>query len=78
MTLIGRFSEYVIATRPWSFTAAAIPILVTGAVVAPSMILSTNFLRCLVMGITVQAGANLTNTYFDYVNGFDTKVTIRC
>ena len=28
------------------------------------------------MGIAVQAGANLSNTYFDFKNGVDTKATI--
>jgi 1,4-dihydroxy-2-naphthoate octaprenyltransferase len=64
--------EFVLATRPWSFTAAAVPILISAAVCKVSL-LSEVFLRAFVMGIAIQAGANLTNTYFDYVNGLDTK-----
>ena len=29
--------------------------------------------RALIMGITIQAGANLMNSYFDYMNGVDSK-----
>lgn len=66
--------EYILATRPWSFTAAVVPILVTAAV-CNSDFLSTEFLRCLAIGVAVQAGANLTNTYYDFVNGVDSKDT---
>lgn len=65
--------EYVLATRPWSFTAAIIPVLVVTAATR-SPLLSESFVRALVMAVAVQAGANLTNTYFDFVNGIDTKV----
>jgi len=71
MTLL---KEYVLAMRPWSFTAALIPILVTAAASNASF-LSESFTRSMVMGIAVQAGANLTNTYFDFVNGVDSKDT---
>ncbi len=65
-------AAYIIAARPWSFTAAAIPILLTAAV-TKSPILSLEVLQALCIGIFVQAGANLTNTYYDFVNGVDTK-----
>jgi len=64
--------RYALATRPWSFTAAVIPILVTAAVLQSSL-LDLTFLRAMCLGVAVQAGANLTNTYFDYINGADTK-----
>jgi len=65
--------EYILASRPWSFTAAAIPVLVTTAVNGSSLS-SLQFLRCVVMAISIQAGANLTNTYFDFINAVDTKL----
>jgi|Dee2metaT_26_FD_contig_31_3239578_length_1031_multi_8_in_0_out_0_1 1,4-dihydroxy-2-naphthoate octaprenyltransferase len=65
-------TSYIIATRPWSFTAAAIPILLTAAVTR-TPILSLEVLQALAVGIFVQAGANLTNTYYDFINGIDTK-----
>ena len=65
-------AAYIIATRPWSFTAAALPILLTAAVTSTPM-WSLEVLQVLGIGIFVQAGANLTNTYYDFVNGVDTK-----
>lgn len=69
---MSKFSKYILATRPWSFTAAVVPIFVTLAVVKGSF-LSLEFLRVLTMGIAIQAAANLTNTYYDYTNGVDNK-----
>lgn len=67
--------ELIIASRPWSFTAAIVPVVVTAAVVGASFT-STTFFRTLIMAVCVQAGANLTNTYFDYVNGVDNKDSV--
>lgn len=67
--------EYALATRPWSFTAAIIPVLVTTALLGQSFFCA-NFLRAMAMAISVQAGANLTNTYYDFVNGVDTKTSV--
>lgn len=64
--------EYILATRPWSFTAGAVPVLVTAAVLRTPLTSST-VIRAFVMAIAVQAGANLTNTYYDFVNGVDNK-----
>ena len=64
--------EYLIATRPWSFTAGLVPVLVTAAVTETSF-RSFEFARALSIAISVQAGANLTNTYFDFINGVDNE-----
>lgn len=60
------------AVRPWSFTAAIIPI-VLGAAFAWNQNLFHPFwfLLTLVAGIAMQAGTNLINTYGDYVSGVD-------
>lgn len=65
--------ECILATRPWSFTAALVPIAVTTAVLGKQYFLTLEFIRALIIGVGVQAGANLSNTYFDYVNDVDTK-----
>ncbi|RYH28875.1 prenyltransferase [archaeon] len=65
-------AELFVATRPWSFTTTVIPVLVTAAVTGVSFF-TPEFARALAMGLFVHAGANLTNTYFDFINGFDTK-----
>lgn len=64
--------EYIKACRPYTFTASIVPIMVTTAVVGGSF-QSLDFLRTIAMGISVQSAANLSNTYFDFVNGVDTK-----
>lgn len=71
--------NYVIATRPWSFTASIIPILITAALLYkshPSQVSFVEVLRVILIIVFVQAGANLTNTYYDYVSGVDNKKTI--
>lgn len=67
--------EYFIACRPHTFTASIVPVMVTTAVVGGSFS-SLEFLRTIAMGISVQSAANLSNTYFDFVNGVDTKAMI--
>lgn len=64
--------EYFVACRPYTFTASIIPVMVTTAVVGGSF-QSLEFFRTISMGISVQSAANLSNTYFDFVNGVDTK-----
>lgn len=66
--------EWFLALRPWSFTAAVIPISL-GTVIALyhgefNLVL---FFLTLVGGILIQGGTNLTNTYGDYISGVDTS-----
>ena len=75
----GVIYNYIIATRPWSFTASVIPILIASALLYkthPSQIEAIEVLRVLMIIVFVQAGANLTNTYYDFVSGVDNKKTI--
>ena len=67
-------TEYILAMRPHTFTAAVVPILLTAAVTGQSF-KSPAFLRALAMGVSVQAAANLSNTYYDFRNGVDNKDT---
>lgn len=64
---------WFIATRPWSFTAAAIPIALGAALawLQGSFHLGLFFVT-LVGGVCLQAGTNLINTYGDYKSGVDT------
>lgn len=59
------------ATRPWSFTAAGVPILITAKLEGKLTCWDTA--RLLAMGILVQTAGNLVNSYFDYVKEIDTK-----
>lgn len=59
------------APRPWSFTAAAIPVALTAKF--EGRLLSADGGKLLAMAIASQAGANLVNSYFDYKRGIDTE-----
>lgn len=68
--------KWFLALRPWSFTAATIPIGL-GTVVAAfhgsfDLLL---FFMVLISGILIQAGTNLANTYGDYISGVDTSAS---
>jgi 1,4-dihydroxy-2-naphthoate octaprenyltransferase len=64
--------EYILAARPWSFTAGIVPVVITTALLNYPFF-SVGFLRAVSMTLCVQTGANLSNTYFDFINGVDTK-----
>jgi 1,4-dihydroxy-2-naphthoate octaprenyltransferase len=66
------FKDYLFSLRPWSFTASVIPVFIV-AVVTKTPFLSLDFARAIVMAICIQSAANLTNTYYDYAKGVDTK-----
>jgi 1,4-dihydroxy-2-naphthoate octaprenyltransferase len=64
--------NYVLAVRPWSFTASIMPILLGNALAYPSlrtMSFIVLFLTCL-SAICVHAAANLFNTYVKKLNFF--------
>lgn len=64
---------WFIAMRPWSFTAAFVPIAVGTALAwAEGTFNAGTFLLALFGGICMQAGTNLINTYGDYMAGVDT------
>lgn len=65
--------EWLKATRPWSFTAAAIPIVFGSGLAALQGHWNTSlFVLTLLGGIALQAATNLHNTYGDFVAGVDT------
>lgn len=62
------------AARPWSYPAAIVPIgLGTVIAAADGYFNFWLFALTLVGGVAMQAGANLVNDYFDYVQGADAK-----
>lgn len=67
------FKVWLLATRPWSFTATFIPVALGAALAwAEGSFNAGLFLLTLLGGICMQAGTNLINTYGDYIAGVDT------
>lgn len=65
--------EWFIAMRPWSFTAAFVPVAVATALAwSQGFFNPWRFLLTALGGISIQAGTNLINTYGDYRSGVDT------
>ena len=61
------------AVRPWSYTAAIIPVLLGGAIAAQQGGLNWLWLVLALIGsIAIQGGTNLMNDYYDYKKGTDT------
>lgn len=74
-TATRRLSNFVVALRPWSFTASLTPVGL-GSCLAYRALGVFNiwiFLAVCVTALCVHAAGNLTNTYFDYVKGVDNK-----
>lgn len=71
----NRFSKYLVAMRPWSFSASLTPV-VFGSVLAYTSLGTFNmwiFLSTCVTALSVHAAGNLVNTYFDFFRGVDGK-----
>ena len=71
---MGFMQEWVMATRPWSYTAAAVPIL-AGTAYAWWMGNTLHiglFLLTVLGAILFQTSLNLLNTYGDFKKGVDT------
>ncbi|MEW6662369.1 MAG: 1,4-dihydroxy-2-naphthoate octaprenyltransferase [Bacillota bacterium] len=65
---------WIISLRPWSFTAAVIPVSLGAFIALTQGFFSFPlFFLTLLGGIAIQAGTNLINTYGDYVSGVDTE-----
>ncbi len=72
----SKIMKWIIIFRAWSFTATVVPVIL-GTVWAWSRgyFNAWLFLFTLIGGIAIHAGTNLTNTYYDYINGVDTTET---
>jgi 1,4-dihydroxy-2-naphthoate octaprenyltransferase len=65
------------AVRPWSYTAAVIPVLLGASIAAYDGVFRPwPVLLALVGSIAIQGGTNLMNDYFDYRKGADTPGTL--
>ncbi|HKP52724.1 MAG TPA: 1,4-dihydroxy-2-naphthoate octaprenyltransferase [Chloroflexia bacterium] len=60
------------AIRPWSYTAAVIPVLLGAAIAAYYRVFNGwTVLLALIGSIAIQMGTNLTNDYYDFRKGAD-------
>ena len=72
-----KMSAYLLALRPWSFSASCIPV-VLGAVLCwktTGHFSFTLLVLSMIAVLGVHAAGNLVNTYYDYMKGVDSKVS---
>lgn len=67
---------WLLALRPASLTASAIPVLVGTAVVADDAFRLGIFLLAFFGSLALQGGTNLVNDYYDHVQGADTATSL--
>ena len=69
------FWKYLMALRPWSFSASLLPVLL-GTIISWKENYTVNilsaFLTCISV-LTVHGAGNLVNTYYDFIKGIDNK-----
>jgi 1,4-dihydroxy-2-naphthoate octaprenyltransferase len=71
---LDRPKAWLLATRPWSFPASIVPMLVGGALAHRAGEFAGGlFVLTLVGGLLFHIGANLFNTYFDFRRGVDSS-----
>lgn len=73
--------KWFLAVRPWSFTAAAVPVMLGSVIAAYHGSFDWGlFILVLIGGVLLQAGTNLANTYGDYIAGVDSaeSTTVTC
>lgn len=73
--ILKRLSPYLIALRPWSFTASLSPVALGSCLVykAYGIFNPWIFFLTSVCALSVHAAGNLVNTYYDYAKGVDNK-----
>ncbi|KAI1309347.1 UbiA prenyltransferase domain-containing protein 1 -like protein [Halotydeus destructor] len=71
--VLPHLSDYVLAVRPWSFSASLTPVALGTALAYKSTAVFSFyvFIATLLTVLTVHGAGNLVNTYYDYVKGVD-------
>src|SRR4051812_40240984 len=59
------------ATRPFSFTASVVPVLVGSFLAFQNDVHPLRFVLALLGAVLIHAGTNLVNDYYDHVKGAD-------
>lgn len=73
----SRLSAYLLALRPWSFSASLAPVAL-GAALAYRVVHHFSplvFVASCVTALSVHAAGNVVNTYFDYMRGVDSRTS---
>ena len=77
MPLPEPLRNWFMATRPFSFTASVVPVLLGTLLAAHDGDFSTGFFALVVVAsVLVHAGSNLVNDYFDHVKGADKPASL--
>ncbi|CAF0726715.1 unnamed protein product [Brachionus calyciflorus] len=72
---MAKFKSYLIALRPWSFSASLTPVLLGNALAFNSNFSLAILLLTLISALCVHGAGNLVNTYYDYKYGIDNENT---
>lgn len=73
----GSLKQWLLASRPWAFTAAIIPVsLGAGLAFTQLPFRPLLFLLTLIGGVLMQAAVNYLNTYGDFISGVDTAESV--
>src|ERR1700722_7923194 len=67
----GRFRRWVLAARPRTLPAAAVPVVIGTLLVRPASVEWLNAVLCLVIALSLQIATNYANDYSDGVRGTD-------
>ncbi len=69
-----RWKQWVMASRPWTLTAAAAPVILgTGLAIGRDGFRFGPALAALLGALLIQIGTNLANDYYDHLRGADTE-----
>src|SRR5487761_2211703 len=67
----GAIRRWVLAARPRTLPAAAVPVIVGGTLTRPASINWLNWMLCLFVALALQIGTNYANDYSDGIRGTD-------
>lgn len=75
---MDKFKRYMIALRPWSFSASLTPVMLGSALAYNNLPASQSFsplifFLTLIVALCVHGAGNLVNTYYDFKYGIDTE-----
>jgi 1,4-dihydroxy-2-naphthoate octaprenyltransferase len=76
-TMKDQFRTWLLASRPWSYTAAVIPVALGSTIAAYDGFFNPwLFVLTLLGSVLIQAGTNFVNDYYDHVKGADTPESL--